>query len=118
VTLVHVYRRDDGDYVLATRWRRVMPGCSGVFAYIGVCRWPGDERVDAQLKAVGTVVVPRFEFLAHVGALTSRLCLVQDCGEAVEAPRSGAHPDSEACKQAPDRAMQAATGQNEAKSLH
>ena len=91
--LVHVYRRDDGDYVLATKWRKTVPGCSDVFSYLGVCRWPGaDKSIDRQLKDLGSVVISLAQFRASIEALKPQLRLVRDSGDAgnvATASRSG-----------------------------
>jgi hypothetical protein len=81
VKLVHVYRRDDGDYVLTTKWRRTVPGCSDVFSYLGVCRWPGgDKSIDRQLKDHGSVVISLAQFRASIESLKPQLRLVRDSG--------------------------------------
>jgi hypothetical protein len=91
VKLVHVYRRDDGDYVLTTKWRKVVPGCSDVFSYLGVCRWRrGEESIDRQLRDVGSVVISRAEFRASIEGLKPQLRLIRDSSDAVvTASRSG-----------------------------
>jgi hypothetical protein len=93
VKLVHVYRRDDGDYVLTTKWRRTVPGCSDVFSYLGVCRWPGaDKGIDRQLKDKGSVVISLAQFRASIESLKPQLRLVRDSGSdgnPATAPRSG-----------------------------
>ena len=81
--LVHVYRRDDGDYVLTTKWRRTVPGCRDVFSYLGVCRWPAaDKAIDRQLKDEGSVVISLAQFRASIESLKPQLRLVRDAGSA------------------------------------
>ena len=75
--LVHVYRRDDGSYVLATSWRRTAPGCSDDFSYLGVYRWrPSDKAIERQLMETGNVVVSPAQFLANVGPQKQPLRLI------------------------------------------
>jgi hypothetical protein len=78
VSLVHVYRRDDGDYVLTKAWRASVPGCSSAFAYLGVCRWwPGDRATQAELAASGQAKVSRSTFWACMGHRKSLLRVVR-----------------------------------------
>jgi len=89
VKLVHVYRRDDGDYVLTTKWRSTVPGCSDVFSYLGVCRWPSaDKAIDRQLKEQGSVVISLAQFRDSIESLKPQLRLVRDSGNAATASRS------------------------------
>ena len=80
---VHVYRRDDGDYVLTTKWRKAVPGCSDVFSYLGVCRWQrGENAIDTQLMDAGSVVISGTRFRATVESLNPQLRLVRPPGDA------------------------------------
>jgi hypothetical protein len=78
VSLVHVYRRDDGDYVLTKTWRASVPGCSSSFAYLGVCRWwPGDGATQAELATSGHAQVSRSTFRARMGHRKSLMRVVR-----------------------------------------